>query len=84
MVWSGVTKCLVSMVQQQRKAIDIPGFGIFGPLLDQAGNLRDPLDKGVPDKRKEPTAGKAHYGGLISPVLVVINDDLLELMEGLV
>ena len=34
MVWSGLTKCLRNMVQQQKKAIEIPGFAIFGPIAE--------------------------------------------------
>ena len=34
MVWSGLTKCLRNMVQQQQKAIEIPGFAIFGPIAE--------------------------------------------------
>lgn len=45
MVWSGVTKCLRNMVQQQKKAIEISNFAIFGPIAE-TNQGRDPLDKG--------------------------------------
>jgi len=34
MVWSGLTKCLKNMVQQQKKALEIKDFGIFGPIFE--------------------------------------------------
>jgi hypothetical protein len=34
------------MVHQCSKAIEIPGFAIIGPLVQEWQTLRDPLDKG--------------------------------------
>jgi len=48
------------MVQGQRKAVEIPGLGIFGALMEKEGQLRDPLDKGIANKNRESTAGKSH------------------------
>lgn len=73
MVWSGLTKCLRNMVQQQKKALEIRDFGIFGPIFE--GNQgRDPLDKGFANTQKRIKLG-------ICPVFVVINDDYLNQMN---
>lgn len=34
MVWSGLTKCLRNIVQQQKKALEIKDFAIFGPIFE--------------------------------------------------
>ena len=34
-VWSAVTKCLRNIVQGHQKAIEIPNFAVFGPVLDK-------------------------------------------------
>ena len=34
MVWSGLSKCLINLVQQQRKALEIKDFAIFGPIYE--------------------------------------------------
>jgi hypothetical protein len=46
MIWSGLTKTLLRVINQQLKALEIPEFGIFGPVLEEWLNLRDPLEKG--------------------------------------
>ncbi len=46
MIWSGLTKYLQSMIHGHSKAIEIPGFAIFGPYIEKWANYRDPLDKG--------------------------------------
>lgn len=51
MVWSGFTKLLHSLVHTHAKAVQIPGFGIVGPLVEEWVTLRDPLNKG-PIERK--------------------------------
>ena len=71
MVWSGVTKCMRNMVQQQKKAIEIQGFAIFGPIFEE-NQGRDPLDKGFANQQRM----AAMKLGLC-PVFVVINDDFL-------
>lgn len=81
-IWSGVTKCLRNIVQQQRKAIEIPNFAIFGPLLEQLGYMRDPLDKGHHYKHREMTAGKAYAGSIISPVLAVLDSNFIAGLNG--
>ena len=73
LVWSGVTKCLVNIVQKQQKAIEIPGFAIFGPILEKNQGTRDPMDKGVKNKLAAIKLG-------IVPVFVVFNDDFIETM----
>ena len=73
LVWSGVTKCLVNIVQKQQKAIEIPGFAIFGPILEKNQGTRDPMDKGVKNKLAVIKLG-------IVPVFVVFNDDFIETM----
>lgn len=66
-VWSGVTKCLRNIVQGRQKAVEIPNFAIFGPVLDKFSRLKSPLDKG-------PLKEKLDF---CTPVFVVINDDFL-------
>jgi len=73
-VWSGVTKCLRNIVQGQQRAVDVPNFAIFGPVLDKFSRLKDPLNKGP--KRK---AAAAQLG--LNPVFVVVNDDFLNMMD---
>ena len=75
MVWSGLTKCMRNLVQQQRKAIEIANFAIFGPIAD-SNQGRDPLDKGYGGQQ----ARQAKALGM-SPVFVVINDDFLNQMN---
>ena len=74
MVWSGVTKCLLNMVQQQKKSLEIQNFGIFGPIFEHTQG-RDPNDKGFAN-----TTRLATKLGM-SPVFVVINDDFLAQMN---
>lgn len=38
------------MINQYNKAVEIPGFAIVGPLIQQWQTLRDPLDKGTVTK----------------------------------
>jgi len=66
-VWSGITKCLRNIVQGRQKAVEIPNFAIFGPVLDKFSKLKSPLDKGPLKERID----------LQTPVFVVINDDFL-------
>lgn len=75
MVWSGVTKCIRNMVQQQKKAIEIQNFAIFGPIYE-ANQGRDPLDKGFANTQR---LAAMKLG--ICPVFVVINDDFLNQMN---
>lgn len=75
MVWSGVTKCMRNMVQQQKKALEINNFAIFGPI-SETNQGRDPLDKGFANNQR--TAAKKMG---MSPVFVVINDDYLNQMN---
>ena len=75
MVWSGVTKCIRNMVQQQKKAIEITNFAIFGPIFE-ANQGRDPLDKGFANTQR---AAAMKLG--ICPVFVVLNDDFLNQMQ---
>jgi hypothetical protein len=46
MIWSGLTKIMLSHVSDQGKAVEIPNFAIFGPVVDRFTTLKDPLDKG--------------------------------------
>ena len=46
MVWSGVAKYLLHVVQEQAKVVEISNFAIFGPVIDKFANAPDPLDKG--------------------------------------
>ena len=46
MIWSGLTKIMLSHVCEQGKAVEIPDFAIFGPVVDRFTTLKDPLDKG--------------------------------------
>ena len=46
MIWSGLTKYLCEMIYQRGKAVEIPGFGVFGPLLEEWATLKNPLEKG--------------------------------------
>ena len=75
MVWSGVTKCIRNMVQQQKKAIEIQNFAIFGPIYE-SNQGRDPLDKGFANTQRM----QAMKLG-ICPVFVVISDDFLNQMN---
>ena len=75
MVWSGLTKCLRNIVQQQKKAIEIANFAIFGPIAE-SNQGRDPLEKGYVSQQ----ARQAKQLGM-SPVFVVISDDFLNQMN---
>jgi hypothetical protein len=48
MIWSGITKSLFHIINEQLKALEIPGFGIFGPVVEPWLWARDPLEKGPP------------------------------------
>ena len=75
MFWSGLTKCLRNIVQMQGKAVEIPEFGVFGPI-QKAHNLgRNPLEKGYARR-----VNNLNQLG-ITPVFLVINDDLLNAMD---
>ena len=75
MVWSALTKCMRNMVQQQKKAIEINNFAIFGPIAE-INQGKDPLDKGFANTQRT-AASKL---GMV-PVFVVINDDFLNQMN---
>ena len=46
MLWSALTKSLVKVVKDQVKGLEIPGFGVFGPVVEEWSTLRDPMEKG--------------------------------------
>jgi len=75
MVWSGLTKCMRNMVQQQKKAVEINNFAIFGPI-SETNQGRDPLDKGYANTQR---LAAMKLG--ICPVFVVINDEFLNQMN---
>ena len=50
MIWSGLTKYINNMVHNRAKAVDIPGFCVVGPLIEEWTALRDPLNKGPSNK----------------------------------
>ena len=75
MVWSGLTKCMRNMVQQQKKALEINNFAIFGPI-SETNQGRDPLDKGYANNQRTAAAKL----GMV-PVFVVINDEFLNHMN---
>lgn len=72
MIWSGVTKILVSCVNEKGKAVEFPNLAIFGPINDRFANMRDPLDKGP--ARRGPLPKKTG----IDPVISIINEDFLD------
>lgn len=74
LVWSGVTKCLQSIVQKQQRAIELPGFGIFGPIFEKHQGTRDPMDKGVKQRLAAVKLG-------IVPVFLVLNDDWINTLN---
>ena len=43
-MWSALTKYLRNVTSFKQKALEIPGFAIFGPVMEKKG--RDPMDKG--------------------------------------
>jgi len=49
----------------------VPGFAIFGPILDKNQGTRDPNDKGVKSRMAALKLG-------IVPVFVVLNDDFVD------
>jgi len=51
MMWSGLTKQVNSLVHSHAKAVEIPSFAIFAPVVEQWTDYRDPLDKGPITKR---------------------------------
>lgn len=69
MVWSGLTKYLVSSIYGHGKAVEISGLAIFGPVVDKFVTLKDPLDKGPGRKQ-----GLVRERGP-TPVITVINED---------
>lgn len=75
MFWSGLTKCLRNIVQMQGKAVEIPEFGVFGPIKKPDNLGRNPLEKGYAQR-----ANNLNRLG-ITPVFLVINDDLLNAMN---
>ncbi len=46
MLWSGLTKYLLQMVQVRGKAVEIPSFGVFYPVYGEWSSLANPLCKG--------------------------------------
>ena len=46
-MWSGLTKLLNNCVEQQSKSLEIPYFGIIGPVVKKWQTLRDPMDKAL-------------------------------------
>lgn len=71
MIWSVLCKYLVCCVQEKGKAIEIPSFAIFGPIIDKFSLLKDPLDKG-------PALGGLAQRNPLNPVIAVINEDFVE------
>lgn len=65
-VWSALTKYLRNVVSYKQIALEIPGFAIFGPIIEKKG--RDPMDKGLKNSNVM----------MPQPVFVVINDDWLD------
>lgn len=74
MIWSVLTKYLLCCVQEKGKAIEIPSFAIFGPIIDKFTLLKDPLEKG-------PARGGLASRNPLNPVIAVINEDFVELAE---
>lgn len=60
-------------MQGHQKAIEIPNFAVFGPVLDKFAKLNNPLEKGY---CKQPVDNLCW-----TPVFVVINDDFLNSMD---
>jgi hypothetical protein len=69
-VWSGLTKILIRAVQEQSKAIEIPGFGIVAPVIKKWETLRNPLDKCV-------TQDKSNFS-LNRPLVVFLSPSFAE------
>ncbi len=75
MVWSAVTKTLVRQVRQSGKPVELPQFGIFGPIVDRFVAQKDPLEKGGARKGLEPGYIEEYR------TIVAINQDFLDQSE---
>ena len=75
MIGSGITKFLWTMIHDQAKAVEIPGFGVFGPLLEKWVGLKNPLDKGPISSSTFPLK---HPSSLRS-VIAILNEEFIEL-----
>ena len=54
MVWSGVTKLVKGLSMENQRPIEVGGLGIFGPEMSKFQKLRDPLNKGIEQKKSNP------------------------------
>ena len=73
MVWSGLTKHINSLVHSHAKAVEIPSFAIFGPLVEQWTDYRDPLAKGPITKRTYQLKNP-HF---VRTVIAALNEDFV-------
>ena len=74
MLWSALTKSLVRVVKEQVKGLEIPGFGVFGPVIEEWSTLRDPMEKGP--IRSSPFSLKK--ADLLRPTVVLLEQDFLD------
>lgn len=77
MVWSGLTKYIHSMVHNSCKAVEIPGLGIVGPLVQDWQTYRDPLDKGTVTK----STFNFKDASLPKNVVITLNDNFVKEAE---
>lgn len=73
MVWSGLTKYLNNMVHNRAKAVDIPGFCVVGPLIEEWTKLRDPLNKGISTK----TTFSLKDSAFLRTVIMALHEDFV-------
>ena len=62
------------MVKEQVKGLEIPGFGVFGPVIEEWSTLRDPMEKGP--IRSSPFSLKK--ADLLRPTVVLLEQDFLD------
>ena len=68
MLWSALTKSITKVVKNSVKGIEIPGLGIFGPIIEEWSTLRDPMEKG-PIRTSPFTLKK---GDLLRPTVLLL------------
>ena len=69
-----MTKFLWNMIHDQAKAVEIPGLGIFGPLLEKWASLKNPLEKGPVQTSTFPLK----HSFSIRSVIAILNEEFIE------
>ena len=73
MIWSGLTKYIVTMAHTHAKAVEIPNFAIIGPYIEKWSTFKDPLVKGPISKSTYPMREPSQ----LRTVIMAINEDFV-------